>query len=605
MGRTKPAIAYVDARRLHLALTAGINHVFHRRDYLNKINVFPVPDGDTGTNMAFTFKSIIEACSSFKGARLDHLLVLIADAALDGARGNSGAIMAQYFHGFSEAIQGQRLLTAEGLATASANGSDSAWKAMAEPVAGTLPTVLEDFSSELEKRYAEGERDIRRMLEFALEKARESLANTPRQLAVLRQAGVVDAGGQGFVDLLEGMWAFVETGEVKKLTRELAEITSATQEIDEVGEHRYCTECIITGENLQQETIMNSLKNLDASSLVVAGGRQRVRVHIHVNNPANVFLACEKFGAIAQQKADDMQRQHSLMNQAGTVAVVTDSGADLPPEEIERLGIHVVPVRLSFGDREYLDGVSLTSDEFYTMLASSEEAPLTSQPPVQDFSRVYTLLTSHGYEVLSLGLSVQLSGTTAAAMQAANRQAAGKVRVLDSLSAATGQGLLAMAAAEAAKKGFTVDEIEVFLRELIPQTRVFAVADNLASAVKGGRVPAGVKRATDLLHINPVLTASPKGKLTLAGFHLRRGANPEALARTALRTMKPGQMYRVLISHAHNRSGAEALRRYLLEHHGRIHSCHITAAGPAIGVHLGPGGLIVGIMPQPDQLLQN
>jgi len=293
------------------------------------------------------------------------------------------------------------------------------------------------------------------------------------------------------------------------------------------------------------------------------------------------------------------------MNQAGTVAVVTDSGADLPPEEIERLGIHVVPVRLSFGDREYLDGVSLTSDEFYTMLASSEEAPLTSQPPVQDFSRVYTLLTSHGYEVLSLGLSVQLSGTTSAAMQAANRQAAGKVRVLDSLSAATGQGLLAMAAAEAAKQGFTVDEIEAFLRELIPQTRVFAVADNLASAVKGGRVPAGVKRATDLLHINPVLTASPKGKLTLAGFHLRRGANPAALARTALRTMKPGRMYRLLISHAHNRSGAEALRRYLLEHHGRIHSCHITAAGPAIGVHLGPGGLIVGTMPQPDQLLQN
>jgi hypothetical protein len=189
-------------------------------------------------------------------------------------------------------------------------------------------------------------------------------------------------------------------------------------------------------------------------------------------------------------------------------------------------------------------------------------------------------------------------------MQAADRQENGQVRVIDSLSAATGQGLLATAAAEAAKMGFSAKEVEALLRELIPRTRVYAIADNLAAAVKGGRVPRWVKRITDLLHINPVLTASPKGKLTLAGFHLRSGATPAALARSALRKMEAGRMYRVLIAHANNPAGADELRRYLLEHHGQVHSCHITEAGPAIGVHLGPGGLIVGTMPEPEQWLQ-
>ena len=139
--------------------------------------------------------------------------------------------------------------------------------------------------------------------------------------------------------------------------------------------------------------------------------------------------------------------------------------------------------------------------------------------------------------------------------------------------------------------------------EAVPRTRVVAVAHDLGFAVKGGRVPRLLKRLADLLHVNPVLTASPAGKLRLGGFHLGRGARPEALARTAVRKMKKGQMVRVLIAHCHNAAGASELRRHILRGHGEIHSCHVTEAGPAIGVHLGPGGLVVAVTPQPDILL--
>ncbi|MEJ2401823.1 MAG: DAK2 domain-containing protein, partial [Xanthomonadales bacterium] len=146
MSKTSPAIAYLDARRLLRALSAGIGHVFQRREYLNRINVFPVPDGDTGTNMAFTFKTILEATASSPDGRVDDLMDHVAEAALDGARGNSGAIMAQYFHGFREAVAGRRMLTADSFAQAAAAGAAAAWTAMSKPVQGTLPTVLEDFS---------------------------------------------------------------------------------------------------------------------------------------------------------------------------------------------------------------------------------------------------------------------------------------------------------------------------------------------------------------------------------------------------------------------------------------------------------------------------
>ena len=179
MNRPKPAIAYLDAPRLLRALSAGIGHVFQRREYLNRINVFPVPDGDTGTNMAFTFKTILEATATSPDNRVDDLMNHVAEAALDGARGNSGAIMAQYFHGFREAVTGHRLLTPQGFADAAVAGAAAAWTAMSKPVQGTLPTVLEDFSREVSRRVSAGSRDIQTILFHGLERARESLANTP------------------------------------------------------------------------------------------------------------------------------------------------------------------------------------------------------------------------------------------------------------------------------------------------------------------------------------------------------------------------------------------------------------------------------------------
>jgi dihydroxyacetone kinase-like predicted kinase len=248
-------------------------------------------------------------------SNLNEVLAQVASAAIDGARGNSGAIMAQYFQGCLDTIGTAESLGVEGLVAACMGGAEQAWTAMSEPVAGTLPTVLEDFATGLKNASADSGH-LCEVFRQATQAARASLEKTPELLPVLKQAGVVDAGGQGFVDLLDGIEAWVERGYLDPLDADWVsaeENLPDTSEMD-IGDHQFCTECVIEGQGLDRMTVMDRMKSLDQSSLVVAGSPDRIRVHIHVNNPAEVFLACEEFGELTQQKADDMQWQHGLMN---------------------------------------------------------------------------------------------------------------------------------------------------------------------------------------------------------------------------------------------------------------------------------------------------
>jgi len=565
---------------LSACLVAAIRHLFTRRDYINRINVFPVPDADTGTNMAFTFRSILEVLEGRPYTQVGDLVASVSEAALDGARGNSGAIMAQFFQGCREAVTGRAELDTGEFAKACRQGAVQAWTAMAEPVEGTLPSVLEGFAGAVTRCVEEGCSDFRELLREGLGAARRSLDRTPEQLPVLKQAGVVDAGGQGFVDLLDGVHAWAFEGRMDPLEnglREADEVVGLDASELDPGRHRFCTECVVEGHGIERRQVMERLLQLDHSSLVVAGSHERVRVHIHVNQPGEAFLACAEFGEITHQKADDMRWQHGLLNQPGHVAVVTDSGADLPASEAERLGIHMVPVRLSFGEREYLDRVTITPADFYRLLRESEVFPQTSQPPARDFRRVYELLAAHGYEVLSVGLSSSLSGTTQAARTAAARVEQGRVEVFDTLNASCGQGLLALVAAEAAADDRSLDEILALLHALVPQTATIGMPEELTSAVRGGRVPAWAGRVARVLRITPIIMAKA-GRLGPVGLGFGRGFDARALARCVLKRMQRDTTYRVMIAHAANRDGAREVRRIILERHPTIHSCHLTDA---------------------------
>ncbi len=599
MASAAQAITHIDAPRLEQALLAGIANVLKRRDYINKINVFPVPDGDTGTNLAFTLASVRQAIERPARRSLPELLDEIAEAALDGARGNSGAIMAQYFQGLSESSREFQVLDAPRLALVSQRAAKSAWGAMSNPVPGTLPTVLEDFADELARKTQDGIDDIRALFRQGLKRARHSLATTPEKLAVLREAGVVDAGGQGFVDLLEGIWGYMRSGKVPRLEKPAPSSNGGHAGAHAAGpeEHRYCTECLVRGEQLDIAGLRQQLEALDASSLVVAGGARRARVHIHTDSPGAVFKICAEHGEIGQQKAEDMSRQHGLMNQRGRVAIVTDSAADIPGEEMDRLGINVVPVRLNFGEEEFLDKLSITPSEFYARLTDSEVAPKTSQPPPGDFRRQFDLLTSHGLDVVALQISSAVSGTFQAAQSAAARGESERISVFDTMNGATGQGLMVLWAAEAAARGWERTAILSRLAEIRSQFQTFVLVRDLSWGVRGGRIKPWMETVSRRLHLNLVLANTAKGTLGPKGvLPGRRNALPR-FTRFILKRMQTDRVYRVIISHTNALDDARRMRDMLLAGHPQVDACWIEDASPAIGCHAGPGALMCGIHP--------
>ena len=198
------AIAYLDGRRLSRAVIAGARFVADRAEPLNKINVFPVPDGDTGTNVAATLQTAAAGIAHVRQRHVRELSRTLANETLGSARGNSGAILAQFFCGFAEGLPDASRVAADGFGAAVVRASDSAYGAIARPVEGTILTVIRDWARYVARR-AEKVKDFAELLPESLAEAKRSLQNTPSQMKVLAKAGVVDAGGQAFVYMIEGI----------------------------------------------------------------------------------------------------------------------------------------------------------------------------------------------------------------------------------------------------------------------------------------------------------------------------------------------------------------------------------------------------------------
>jgi DegV family protein with EDD domain len=596
---TVSAADSLDGLRLNFALQAGILRLLSRQEHLNKINVFPVPDGDTGTNLALTVHAVLGSLRRTPDPHAGKTLTRVADAALDGARGNSGAILAQFFMGLGDRLGHLHQLDPDAFAEGVNGGAHYARESLSEPREGTILTVLTDFAHAVQRARREGLRDFRALLKRGVQAAQVSLEQTTYQLEALRKANVVDAGAQGFVELMTGVADYIESG-----ADDAPDFSDHPVVLDASGEttagaeqdlaHRWCTECVVMGERVDRRHLREQLSEL-GGSLVVAGLHNKVRVHIHVNDPAEVFRVAARFGAVSGEKADDMQRQQHAAHVAGRrVAVVTDSAADIPDEELDRLGIHVVPVRVHFGERSYLDKVGITPEEFYGEIERGQ-VPKTSQPPPGDFRRQFEFLGTHFAEVVSVNLSSRVSGTCGAAQTAASRVAThGKVTIVDTRNASLGQGLAVMYAAECAAAGYDAERVVAATQAILPRTYTYGLVGSLEYAVRGGRVPGWVQRVADLLGVMPLLHADAEGRVTPGGVLFGRRNLKARFARWVRRRMRDDRTYRVLVGHAN----CEADGRELLEAlsaGSNVAYARLLPLGSALGAHGGPGMLVVGL----------
>ena len=584
------------------ALISGIHRVIDGQELLNQINVFPVPDGDTGTNLSLSLGAALPVLQQDSEKHLGTLLASVADALLDGARGNSGAIMAQFFQGMSDSAGELSRFTPYTFARAVVTGSDYAHDAMSNPREGTILSVIAAFATSVDdrsKRDADG--DFPALIAYALEESRQALADTQQQLEVLRKAGVVDAGAKGFVELLDGMNEYLATGNIvaePDLSMLSIEAPLVTVGSSLESGYRFCTECIVTGTDIDRRKLREALADL-GDSLVLAGTKRKAKIHIHVDEPERVFDVARGYGQVSAEKADDMHRQQTSSHDASRrFAVITDSAADIPDEDMERLDIHMVPCRVQFGDRGYLDKVSITASEFFEELRSNPNHPTTSQPAPGDFRRQYQFLASHFSDVLSINLTGMASGTLEAARSAAERvNAHGRVHVINSRNASLGQGLLVVAAAEYAKAGLSVQDAIAAVERLIPDTRTYGLLKDLRFAVRGGRVPRWVKTIADLLRATAIIRTVPDGRVASGTFLFGRKNRVRRFARYVARKTPAAEALDVAIGHAVCRDDAVALEAELRRLFDNIHRTTITDIGAALGVHGGPGTLIVATQP--------
>ena len=593
----------VDGNTLALALVSGIHRVIGQQEELNRINVFPVADSDTGTNLSLSLSSALGILQADNDKHLGTMLAALADALLDGARGNSGAIIAQFFQGMSDSAGEVAEFTTTTFGNAVALGSEYAHDALSMPREGTVLSVIAAFADSIAIETASApQSEFLTIVETARRRVEEALEETPNQLDVLKKAGVVDAGAMGFALLVQGMSDYLIHGRITPMpdTALLESIEPPVDflEADNASQFRFCTECLVTAPDINRRKLRESLSQL-GDSVVLAGSKRKAKIHIHVDEPDAVFKLAGTFGELSGAKADDMHRQQSSVHELSkTFAVITDSGADITDDDMERLDIHIVPCRIQFGNRGYLDKVSITTDEFYEELANNPHHPTTSQPAPGDFRRQFQFLASHFSDVLVVSLTSAASGTYEGALSAAKRsKAPGRIHVLDSRNASMGQGQLTVLAAECAAKGLSIDASIEFLESEVPKVRTFALLKDLKYAVRGGRLPQWVKTLADLVRLTPVICVKPSGRIGLGGCLLGRRKRISKFAAFIASHVKAGEAVEIGIGQAICPEDAEKLALELKQRIPSIDKLKICGLGTGLGVHGGPGSLIVSFRP--------
>jgi DAK2 domain fusion protein YloV len=294
----------LEAVRRLAAPTAAALEVSRQR--IDDLNVYPVPDGDTGTNLTLTVRAVTEALDELDDHDRERLAREIARAALMGARGNSGVILSQIVRGFAEVLGQTPVIDSPTLARAFRSASDAAYRAVRKPVEGTMLTVIRELAEEAEAQ-ASPELQVGDLLRAVVRRGEDALARTPQYLDILREAGVVDAGGAGLLELVRGLAAAVTGDELPELPAELEEVgLDAIHQ--ELSRYRYCTAFVVEGERLEAARLERGLEQL-GDSLMVVGDETALKVHVHTDDPGAALSLAVAHGVVEGVEIANMHRQ--------------------------------------------------------------------------------------------------------------------------------------------------------------------------------------------------------------------------------------------------------------------------------------------------------
>lgn len=572
---------------------------------INDLNVFPVADGDTGTNMLLTVQAVETASQGLAGTSTADRCEALARAAVLGARGNSGFILSQMVRGAADAIADAPLLDGPTIAQALRSASDRAYATVPNPVEGTMLTVIRGMADGAE---AADSGTLEQVLTDALEAGRTSLAATEEMLPQLREAGVVDSGAYGVLLIVEGLAAALTGHHVGPAIQVSAPTVVA--EDHEPSAFQFCTSFVLDDANQELAELEAALTPL-GDSLLVIGDRRQAKIHVHTDQPQRVIALGEAAGVVSGVNVDDMHKQEEeraariarrarseraaatgtidpgLRLDATRTALVTDSAADLPASATTA-NMLVVPIPVIFGSESFKPGVDLDAEEFYARLTASGETPTTAAPSMGEFVEAFTSALDRYETVISLQMNRKMSATVEVARRAALEVDPDRIIVIETESVSFQLGLLVARAQARLEQGTTLGEIEDLVdRFRRTQGTVFTL-ETLEFLRRGGRIGRAKALVGNLLGLRPLMELT-EGEVS----PVRRVRGAERVLPAMREFLEarsdPDRPLRVALGHASASESIPLLDALVREARPRAIIEMVTEIGPTVGAHAGPG----------------
>lgn len=588
----------IDGRILYYAFRAGGNRILQHQTEINKINVFPVNDKDTGTNLASTIRTVLDSSQPLKSYK--KTINFIADNALIGARGNSGIIFAQFLYGISRETVDKNRISMSEFSESLKKSIPYMYEAVANPVDGTMISVIRDWSDYINDKHQKAV-DFKNLIIDSLTILHKSLIETKQKMQLLKQNNFVDAGAKGFVVFIEGIIDFLKSKNIRQfINRSYVNDPLIHNEefVDEDIKYRFCTEAILKDININKHDLQQHLVKY-GDSVVVAGSDDLCRIHVHVNNPSDLFYRLKDFGTITFQKADDMIRQNeAVTRRKWNIALVTDSTCDLSQELLDYYQIYMLPLNINFGENQYLDKLTITPDHFYDLLESNEEFPKTSQINEKSFTNLYSHLASHYDAIISVHLTSQFSGTYISSVNAAKKiseEFNKPIYSIDSRTLSGSLGLLVLRVAKSIEAGLPVEQIVDSAESWRKNSKIFVSVKDLKYMIKGGRVSKEKGFIANLLGINPIVSMSEEGKSILFGQTFSQSANMRKVMKHINKISHGRTIWNYIILHAHNIEGANKYGDKMRELTGK-NPVSVVDISPVIGMNAGNGTIAVSLL---------
>ncbi|HEY8860200.1 MAG TPA: DegV family protein, partial [Gaiellales bacterium] len=389
-----------DAHRIALAAARGAAAAVEAsRGHLNDLNVYPVPDGDTGSNLAETARELADGLEAATGDGVAAVAVAAKRAVLMGASGNSGAILSQIVGGFADVVGSAPALDSETLARALRSASNAAYRPVQVPIEGTMLTVIREMADAAEGQIGE---DLDAAIDEVLAAAARCVVRTQSMLEVLREAGVVDAGAAGLVEFCRGAVAGARGEQIHAPLAAIERPLSMEAVHQEESQYRYCTSFLLEGDAIDRDRLERQLVEM-GDCLLVVGEAPMCRVHLHTDDPGAALTRAVEMGSIDRVSIANMQEQTRQREQrlsaapklvalpggradaapltAENTAIVLDSTADLPHPEREHPNWRMVPLIVRFGEEQFEDWVDMEPAAFYRRLRGGGPHPQTAAPP--------------------------------------------------------------------------------------------------------------------------------------------------------------------------------------------------------------------------------